>query len=40
MHLTPGLHELKLSYSDWDRAGGESRAVLFDLLKLVRTSNH
>jgi hypothetical protein len=40
MHLTPGPHDLKLSYSDWDRAGGESRAVLFDLLKLVRTSNH
>jgi hypothetical protein len=40
LHLTPGQHELILSYSDWDRAGGESRAVLFDLLKLVRTASH
>jgi hypothetical protein len=38
MHLTPGPHELTLTYSEWDRAGGESRALLFDLLKLVGTS--
>jgi hypothetical protein len=39
-HLAPGSHELELDYSDWDRAGGQSRAVLFDLLKLVRTDAH
>jgi hypothetical protein len=39
-HLTSGPHELELDYSDWDRAGGQSRAVLFDLLKLVRADAH
>lgn len=39
-HLTPGPHELELTYSDWDRTGGQSRAVLFNLLKLVRVESH